>query len=659
MAKPMSLSKDEDRPDELHPFIMSGVRPTGRRLGTGYFGIVEELEMDGTTYAGKKLRQMFIGSLSTHFTTCASCKTTMNQEFRQLFELRHPHVIQFMGVCFFPRYPFPVLVMEQMQHNLQYVLEKRTNIALSIRVSILQDVARGLVYLHSRSQPIIHRNLNAKNILLSPDMKAKIAGFGVSQLIDTPPRKLAVDTSSIGTMAHTPPEPCNQHPVPSMDMFSFGHLSLFVAIQVCPNDLLSPTYFDSITNQVKGRLEFERRRKYVSRLCSNFHVKHPLVLLVRKCLDNRPGERPTASQALNSLEEMKKVSYHMQEKQLVTEQALRRHEMLGDSIYSQYPFHGFRLQRSMGKQKVQPQQSSHREVLFRVLKPFTKNVRETGEILGQGAHGTVVEVRMGQKKLAAKSFREICGTDGSRFVHAFSHKMVLLLQLNHPNIVRYEGICFMSNEQQIPTLLMERMTYNLHSYLLQPGNKVSIGQKASILRDVADGLSYLHSQTPAIIHRDLTATNILLNCQLTAKIADFGNTRIIDLNPMATPQTMTANPGTINYMPPEACEKSSEHSDKLDIFSFGHLLLFTIVQEPISLLPATYCSGDDVNGRSEVERRQQFVSKAEQMLGITFTLVVMMKKCLDLNVEKRPTAKKIFITLDKLANTLQDKVLGK
>jgi len=46
------------------------------------------------------------------------------------------------------------------------------------------------------------------------------------------------------------------------------------------------------------------------------------------------------------------------------------------------------------------------------------------------------------------------------------------------------------------------------------------------------------------------------------------------------------------------------------------------------------------------------VSKAEQMLGITFTLVVMMKKCLDLDVEKQPTAKKIFITLDKLANTL-------
>lgn len=656
MAKSIPLSEVRHRDtacchDELHPFIMSGVRSTGRRLGAGYFGIVEELELDGTTYAGKKLRQKFVDSLSTHLATCraCTCKSTMNKELMQLFELRHPHIVQFMGICNLSDYPFPVLVMEKMWRNLQSVLERQGDITLSIRVSILQGVARGLVYLHSRSQPIIHRNLNAKNILLNPDMKAKIAGFGVSLLIDTPPSKLVVDSYSIGTLAHMPPEPCNQHPVQSMDMFSFGHLSLFVAIRVCPDNLLSPTYIYILTNQVKGRSELERRKAYISRLRSNFDVKHPLVVLVRQCLDNRPEKRPTASQALESLEEMRKVPYYMQENQPVAEQALRRQEMVDKLVH---------LHRSRGEKSVQPRRNSHQEILFSVLKPFTKNVEVTGKQLGQGAHGSVVEVRMGRKNLAAKSFREISGADDSSFIHTFSQRMVLLLQLNHPNIVRYEGICFLSNEQQIPSLLMERMTYSLHSYLLQPGNNVPTGQKASILRDVANGLSYLHNQTPAIIHRDLTATNILLNSQLTAKIADFGNARIIDLDPMATPQTMTANPGTINYMPPEACEKSSENSDKLDVFSFGHLLLFTIVQEHISLLPATYIHGDSIIGRSEVERREQFVSKAEQILGPTYTLIVMIKKCLDLDVKRRPTAKILYNTLENLANTLQDKELG-
>ena len=111
-----------------------------------------------------------------------------------------------------------------------------------------------------------------------------------------------------------------------------------------------------------------------------------------------------------------------------------------------------------------------------------------------------------------------------------------MAKVHHPNIVLFKGVCFLENET-MPVLLMERLISNLYAYLLKPANlNITLVVKLSILRDVARGLIYLHSCTPAIIHRDLTGNNVLLDSKLRAKIADFGNAQIMDLNPEATPK---------------------------------------------------------------------------------------------------------------------------
>ena len=119
-------------------------------------------------------------------------------------------------------------------------------------------------------------------------------------------------------------------------------------------------------------------------------------------------------------------------------------------------------------------------------------------------------------------------------------ELTLMSQVQHPNIVQCKGVCFLAN-QTLPVLLMERLTISLHAYLLDPtrSNK-TLEKKVSILYDVARGLFYLHSRTRAIIHRDLTGKNVLLESELRAKIADFGNTQILDLDPESTPETFTS-----------------------------------------------------------------------------------------------------------------------
>ena len=149
----------------------------------------------------------------------------------------------------------------------------------------------------------------------------------------------------------------------------------------------------------------------------------------------------------------------------------------------------------------------------------------------------------------------------------------ILSQLNHKNIVKFMGVSF-PDDCPFPVLVMERLVGNLHDLLLTIPN-ILLALKTSILADVANGLLYLHQFNPQIVHRDLTAKNVLLTASLEAKIADIANNRIIKL-PLA--QNLPENSGMLLYMPPEASKSSSHYSPSFDIFSFGHLALFVGLQ---------------------------------------------------------------------------------
>ena len=120
---------------------------------------------------------------------------------------------------------------------------------------------------------------------------------------------------------------------------------------------------------------------------------------------------------------------------------------------------------------------------------------------------------------------------------------------------------------------MEKLERNLDHFLETVPN-IHIALKWSILEDVARGLLYLHSHDPPVIHRDLSAKNVLLTSSFVAKITDLGNSRIV-ISDQA--QTLTQMPGTQVYMPPETYTKTP-YGTSLDIFSFGHLTLFTLTQ---------------------------------------------------------------------------------
>ena len=226
-------------------------------------------------------------------------KAAIRQRFRKecatLSDLKHPNIVHFVGVHFGRGGEDDLsLVMECLQMDVAEFVERRQNIPLSIKVSILHDVTYGLLYLHSLG--IIHRDLTAQNVLLTQDLRAKIADLGVATLIDI---RVCARTVAPGNRDYMPPEALMENAVydKKIDVFSFGHLTLHIVTQDFPEVFTLP-YATIMSSQ--NQTEIQRRRKAFDHLGRD-HCLHPLAT---QCLLDNPDERPATEVINRSLREL-------------------------------------------------------------------------------------------------------------------------------------------------------------------------------------------------------------------------------------------------------------------------------------------------------------------------------------------------------------------
>ena len=319
MATSNRLGADLRNQPELQPFLLRNVTFTGKTIGRGSYGSVDEVTIPG---AAKKIHD----SLSVEDSQWMSKETVDKnvckfvEECKMMSRLRHPNIVQFLGVFFRPASSLPVLVMEKLLMSLHSLLDpdeqnsfsvlgsigKAPKIPLSLKCSILHDIARGIAYLHSQSPPVAHRDLSARNVLLNAAMEAKIADLGMARIV--PSRKVALMTKAPGAAVYMPPEALedkSKYDV-SIDMFSLGVLAIFVLTQQFPHELKAATYFDEAKGSLVARSELERRIEYMENVYSEFPKSefpksHPLIQMIEQCLKNRLKARPTINQALKLL----------------------------------------------------------------------------------------------------------------------------------------------------------------------------------------------------------------------------------------------------------------------------------------------------------------------------------------------------------------------
>ncbi|XP_051215548.1 putative cysteine-rich receptor-like protein kinase 20 isoform X2 [Lolium perenne] len=190
------------------------------------------------------------------------------------------------------------------------------------------------------------------------------------------------------------------------------------------------------------------------------------------------------------------------------------------------------------------------------------------KILGEGGFGPVYKgvfpdgQKVAIKKLAAQSRQGLM---------EFKNEIQLVAKLQHRNLVMLLGCCVHGEEK---ILIYEYMTNkSLDYFIFDPIRRTSLNWmiRFKIVEGVAQGLLYLHEHSRLrIIHRDLKASNILLDSELNPKISDFGMARIFPSD--ATQEKASRLVGTYGYMAPEYAF-GGLLSIKSDVFSFGVLLL--------------------------------------------------------------------------------------
>ncbi|GJR86620.1 wall-associated receptor kinase 2-like protein [Tanacetum coccineum] len=286
------------------------------------------------------------------------------------------------------------------------------------------------------------------------------------------------------------------------------------------------------------------------------------------------------------------------------------------------------------------------------LEKATNNYAED-RVLGRGGYGTVYKgILMDQRVVAIKKSRVMDETQ----IEPFINEVVILTQVNHRNVVKLLGCCL---ESEVPLLVYEYVSNGtLYDHIHGKGTMtwLSWENRLRVAAEAAGAFSYLHSAaaTP-VIHRDVKSANILLDDNYTTKIADFGASRLV---PIDQTQVTTLVQGTLGYLDPEYFH-TSQLTEKSDVYSFGVVLAELLTgKKPLCM------------ERTEEERNlaTYFIMslKENRLFQILEPRVVregtleqlqeigeLVKRCLNLTADERPTMKEVVIQLEGLRRFTQ------
>lgn len=310
-------------------------------LGSGSYAKVYKGEWKGIQVAVKQLHEIFSDTESQER---AALTRTFYKELGMNMSLRHPNIIQFLGVVL-PQHSlqgrnsppllageqnglgncnggrsaraddFPMMVMELMHCTLEKRLgeyrERGTRMPFFETVDIVIDIVAALVYLHEKEpRPIAHRDLAPKNVLLSSSGTAKLCDLGVAKWANSSLN----NTPGPGTLPYMPPEVRigTQYSPVAVDIYSFG----VTLLEMCSGIEPKPKDFAQMTSAADGSYKLVperiRREKSFSALPEN----HSLIVVVEKCLQANADKRPKAHQLLKTFQEMKRSAEYLETKQM-------------------------------------------------------------------------------------------------------------------------------------------------------------------------------------------------------------------------------------------------------------------------------------------------------------------------------------------------------
>jgi serine/threonine protein kinase len=250
------------------------------------------------------------------------------------------------------------------------------------------------------------------------------------------------------------------------------------------------------------------------------------------------------------------------------------------------------------------------------------------ENLGSGEFGQVFRGFCRGQEVAIKQLYwdnniapEVTIADLTREIESFRH-------LRHKRLVSFIGACL-----EVPNLCLvtEYMPGgSLHHLLHVQKLKLPLLHCINMCLQLADGVLYLHSQNPVVVHRDLKSLNVVLDLTLNLKLCDFGLTESMD----RTHITKKNNGGSPRYMAPELFDNKSKITEKVDIWSMG--CIFTEIFGG----PLPY---EGINTLADLTREMLVHRRMPQIpSNLPDSIQIVIRSCYNFDARLRPTAKQVF-----------------
>lgn len=269
-------------------------------------------------------------------------------------------------------------------------------------------------------------------------------------------------------------------------------------------------------------------------------------------------------------------------------------------------------------------------------------------VLGRGGHGVVYRGVLEDKTVVAVKRSKMMEEAQTK---EFAREMLILSQINHRNVVKLLGCCL---EVQVPMLVYEFVSNGtLYHYIHDKDRKadITLDTRLRIAAESAEALAYMHSSaSPPILHGDVKTANVLLDDKLTAKVSDFGASK---LAPADEAEIATLVQGTCGYLDPEYL-MTCQLTDKSDVYSFGVVLL-----ELLTGKKALYFDGPEED-RSLVScfmtatkagRHEELLDsqvRNEMRAEVLEEIAHLVMRCLSMSGEERPTMKEAAERLERL-----------
>ena len=301
MASKLACDQIED---QLQGLTLDGIIPVNKELGRGSYGKIFTVKYFGLPCAAKEIHSLLLDGVSPQ-----EKKAIRDGFIRECYHsslIRHPNIVQFIGVYYAEPSDLPIMVMELMDIGLSSFIEKnKSNICIKTKLSILHDVSLGLSCLHGRRPAVIHRDLSSNNVLLTSHLVAKISDLGMAKIIRTDSKGTKSRlTTAPGTLHFMPPEALyEEDPVygTPVDVFSFAGITLHLLSEEWPTPSFEKKR-DPKTKKFIALSEAQRRQRYLDKIPKETTVLKEMII---QCLDDDPDERPPINKVSETIDSLK------------------------------------------------------------------------------------------------------------------------------------------------------------------------------------------------------------------------------------------------------------------------------------------------------------------------------------------------------------------